>query len=64
MPIHIPARLLVAQAMAEHGLLDAMAAGIAGARYRLELYIGEGNTIYFLVVAGVLLALFLSRRRH
>jgi LPXTG-motif cell wall-anchored protein len=63
-PIHIPAQLLVAQAIAEHGLLDAMAAGIANARYHLEIYIGEGNTIYVLAGAALLLALFLFRRRR
>ncbi len=50
--------------MAEHGLLDARAAGIAGAKYRLELYIGQGNTVYLLVGAAVVLALIFFRRRR
>ncbi len=64
MPFHLPIRLLVAQAMAEHGMLDAMAAGIANARYQLELYIGQGNTIYFLVAAAAILAFIFLRRRR
>jgi hypothetical protein len=56
--------LLLAQAMVEHGLLDSIAAGLGAARYRLELYIGEGNTIYFLAAAVVLLVLTRVRRRH
>ncbi len=45
-------------------MLDAMAAGIANARYQLELYIGQGNTIYFLVAAAAILAFIFLRRRR
>ncbi len=61
-PPRIP--LIIAQAIAEHGLLDAMAAGVAGAKYRLEVYIGQGNTVYVLVAAAVVLALIFFRRRR
>jgi hypothetical protein len=50
--------------MIEHGLLDSIAAGLGTARYRLELYIGEGNTIYALAAVAVLLILTRVRRRH
>jgi hypothetical protein len=56
--------LLLAQAVVEYGLLDSIAAGLGNARYRLELYIGQGNTIYFLAAVVVLLFLTRVRRRH
>jgi len=60
MPVHF----IVAQAIVEHGMLDSVSSGLAGARYRLELYIGEGNTIYVLIGAAALLILFLFMRRR
>jgi len=60
----LPVHLLLAQAMIEHGLLDSIAAGVGNVRYRLELYIGEGNTLYFLAAAVVLLVLTRVRRRR
>ena len=56
---HTPVPLVLAQAMVERGLLDSIAAGVSGARYRLELYVGQGNAIY--VVIGVVLLLVLTR---
>ena len=56
---HTPAQIVLAQAMVERGLLDSIAAGVSGARYRLELYVGQGNAIY--VVIGVVLLLVLTR---
>jgi len=53
------AQLLLAQAMVERGLLDQISAGLSGARYQLELYVGQGNTIY--VVIAVVLILVLTR---
>jgi len=50
--------------MVEHGLLDTIAAGLGAARYRLEVYIGEGNTIYAVAALVVLLVLTRVRRRH
>jgi hypothetical protein len=58
----IPVQLLLAQAMVERGLLDSIAAGLSNARYRLELYVGQGNTIY--VVIAVVLLLVLTRVRR
>ena len=60
---HVPIHLLVAQAMVEHGMLDAMASGIAAARSRIELYIGEGNSLPLLIVLLLVLALLFRRRR-
>jgi hypothetical protein len=61
---HPTVQLLLAQAMVERGLLDSIAAGLGSARYQIELYVGQGNTIYF--VAAVILVLVLTRvrRRH
>lgn len=57
-------RIILAQAVAERGLLDSIAAGVAGAKYQLELYVGQGNAIYVLIAAVVLLILTRVRRRH
>ena len=43
----------------EKTLLDSIAAGVSSARYRLELYVGEGNAIW--VVIGVVVLLVLTR---
>ncbi len=56
---HSSISLILAQAMVERGLLDSIAAGLGNARYRLELYVGEGNTIW--VVIGVVVLLVLTR---
>jgi len=61
---HTTVQLLLAQAMVERGLLDSIAAGLGNARYRLELYVGQGNTIYVLAAVVVLLVLTRVRRRH
>ena len=50
---------MLAQAMVERGMLDSIAAGVSSARYRLELYVGEGNAIW--VVIGVVVLLVLTR---
>jgi len=63
-PTQSTIQLLLAQAMVEHGLLDSISAGLGAARYRLELYIGEGNTIYAVAALVVLLVLTRVRRRH
>lgn len=57
-------QFVLAQAMVEYGLLDSIAAGFSSAKYQLELYVGQGNTIY--VVIGVVLLLIFTRvkRRH
>jgi len=59
-----PVQLLLSQAVIEHGLLDSISAGLGSARYQLELYIGQGNTIYFLAAVVLVLVLTRVRRRH
>ncbi len=56
--------MVLAQTMAEYGLLSSLAAGIANLQYRIESYIGEGNSKYMLLGAVVLLILLLARRRR
>ncbi len=58
-----PVHLILGQAIVEYGLLDTLAAALTNARYQLELYIGEGNTVY-LVVAAVVVLLVLTRVRR
>ncbi len=58
------ARLLLAQALVEHSLLDSIAAGIAAARYRVETYIGQGNSKFVLIGAAAICVLLLLRRRR
>ena len=59
-----PVQLLLAQAMVERGLLDSVAAGLSHARYRIELYVGQGNTIYVVIAAVLLLVLTRVKRRR
>ena len=61
---HTLVPLLLAQAVVEHGLLDSIAAGLGSAKYRIELYVGQGNAIYVVIAAVVLLVLTRVRRRH
>jgi hypothetical protein len=61
---HTLVPLLLAQAMVEHGLLDSISAGLANAKYQVELYVGQGNAIYVVIAAVVLLVLTRVRRRH
>jgi len=61
---HTSVSLILAQAMVERGLLDSIAAGLSNARYRLELYVGEGNAIYVVIAAVLLLVLTRVRRNR
>lgn len=61
---HTLVPLLLAQAMVEHGLLDSIAAGLGSAKYRIELYVGQGNAIYVVIAAVVLLVLTRVRRNR
>lgn len=53
--------LLVAQALAEHGMLDSIAAGFARLRYQIDLYVGPGRSGYVLL-GGLILMLWLVTR--
>ena len=61
---HTLVPLLLAQALVERGLLDSIAAGLGSAKYRIELYIGQGNAIYVVIAAVVVLVLTRVRRRQ
>jgi hypothetical protein len=58
------AQLVLAQAMVERSLLDQISAGLSGARYQLELYVGQGNTIYVVIAVVLILVLTRVNRRH
>jgi hypothetical protein len=55
---------LLAQALVERSLLDSVAAGIGTVRYRLDGYVGQGNSKYLLIAAAACLLWFLLRRRR
>jgi hypothetical protein len=55
---------VLAQAMVERGLLESISAGLGRAKYQIELYVGQGNAIYVVIAAVVLLILTRVRRRH
>jgi hypothetical protein len=67
---HVPvltghlAPLVLAQAAVERGLLDSIADGLGRVKYQVELYAGQGNAIYVVIGAVVLLILTRVRRRH
>ncbi len=56
--------MILAQTMAEYGLLNSLVAGFANLQYRIETYIGQGNSKYLLLGALVLLILLLARNRR
>lgn len=58
----LPAPVVLAQAMVERGLLDSISAGLGRAKYHIEVYAGQGNAIY--VVIGAILLLILTRVRR
>ena len=56
--------MFLAQTMAEYGLLTSLLAGLNAARFRLEAYIGTGNSKYlFIGLAAIILLLLVRRRR-
>ena len=55
---------LLAQAIVERGLLDSISAGLGRAKYHIEVYAGQGNAIYVVIGAVVLLILTRVRRRR
>lgn len=56
--------LIIAQAAAEYGALNAIAAGVASAMFKLEAWIGRGNNAYLLAGAVLLVIVLLLRRRR
>lgn len=56
--------MVVAQALVERGLFDALVSSIWSALQRAEYYIGTGNTTWVLIALAVLFGfLFLKPRR-
>jgi hypothetical protein len=64
MLIHTTVQPALAQAMVERSVLDSIAAGLGDVKYRLELYVGQGNTIYVVIAVVVLLVATRVRRRR
>ncbi len=56
--------MFIAQTLSEYGALSSMAAGIAAARDRIEMYVGEGNLKYLLFAMIAVLILLLVKRRR
>ncbi len=55
---------ILAQTMAEYGVLQALATGFANLEYRIETFVMSGNTRYVLLGALVVIVVLLIRRRH
>ncbi|MBP1597431.1 MAG: hypothetical protein H6Q05_2808 [Acidobacteria bacterium] len=65
MTIHPAGAVFLAQTAAEYGgLLNAIVAGFAAARDKVELFVGAGNTKYLLIAALVMFVLVFVRRRR
>jgi hypothetical protein len=58
------APLVLAQAVVERGILESISDGLGRAKYQIEIYAGQGNAIYVVIAAVVLLILTRVRRRH
>ncbi len=56
--------MILAQTLAEYGLLNSIVAGFAAIQYRIEIYIGTGNTKFLLFGALVVIGFWLIRRRR
>ena len=57
--------MLIAQAIAEHGLLDSLAAAFTTALDQLDYYVGTGNAKWALIgLAVVLAAVFFKPSRR
>jgi hypothetical protein len=55
---------VIAQALAERGMLDAMVAGVTRVQYAVEDLVGPGNGKYVLIGLAIVFALFVFRRRR
>ena len=52
----------LAQALVERSLLDSIAAGILGVTYRLDEFVGPGNSKWVLIAAAAVFIFFMFRR--
>ena len=56
--------MLIAQAIAETGMLDAFASALGSAMMQVEYYIGTGNTKWMLLALAVVMGIiFLKPKR-
>jgi hypothetical protein len=55
---------ILAQTMAEYGVLQALATGFAQLEYRVETFVMTGNNRYYLLGAALVLLVLLVRRRR
>ena len=55
---------MIAQTLVEYGVLNSIAAGVAAARYRIETFIGSGNSKFLIIVVFVILLVLLVKRRR
>jgi len=56
--------VVVAQALVERGLIESIIAGVGTLSYRLDGYVGQGNSKYVFVAVGVAILVFLFRGRR
>lgn len=56
--------LLVAQALVERGMLEAMVAGVQRGLMLLEVWVGVGNGKWVVAGVGLALAVLFFRSRH
>ncbi len=56
--------LVLAQTMAEYGLLQALATGFTTLEYRIEAFVTSANNRYVLLAALVVILVLLIRRRR
>lgn len=56
--------VVLAQAIVERGLLDTISSGLGRAKYHIEVYAGQGNAIYVVIGAVLLLVLTRVNRRR
>ena len=57
------ARMLLAQAMMEYGVMDALAGGVARAGYYVETALGNPGSRTVIIIVAVVLGYFLLRRK-
>ena len=57
------ARMLLAQAMMEYGIMDAVAGGVARVGYYAQSVLGNPGSRTVVIIVAVVLAYFLLRRK-
>ena len=57
------ARMLLAQAMMEYGIMDAVAGGVSRAGYYVQSALGNPGSRTIVIIVAVVLGYFLLRRK-